>query len=122
MCRSLDRVNVALVFICRIWADDVEETPFGRLFRCEAWLVPVHADAPFSEVLVFPRKVVSVYFLCSADTNRRKVLRAVTPDRLAHRTCEVLPQVSSSTLAEEKKIRWLLGVIAAMERDLSQET
>jgi hypothetical protein len=44
--RSLDGVNVASVFICGIWTDDVEETPFGRLFRREAWLVTIHPDAP----------------------------------------------------------------------------
>ena len=45
----LDGVNVASVFIWGIWTYDVEETPFGRLFRCEASLVTVHADAPIFE-------------------------------------------------------------------------
>src|SRR5713101_197251 len=47
--RSLDGVNVASVFICGTWTDDVEETPFGRLFRCESRLVTNHADAPVLE-------------------------------------------------------------------------
>jgi hypothetical protein len=49
ICRSLDGVNVASAFIWGIWTYDVEETPFGRLFRCEASLVTVHADAPIFE-------------------------------------------------------------------------
>src|SRR5579862_4505920 len=44
--RSLDGVNVASVFICGTWTNDIEETPFGRLFRCEAWFVTIHAEAP----------------------------------------------------------------------------
>ena len=47
--RSLDGVNVASVFIRGTWTDDVEEAPFGGLFRCEAWFVTIHAEAPVLE-------------------------------------------------------------------------
>jgi hypothetical protein len=77
ICRSLDGVNVASVFVWGIWTDDVEETPFGRFFRGEAWLVTVHDDAPVLESYSF-HVSVSVYFFRRSETNRRKVLRTGT--------------------------------------------